>query len=56
VGLSAIRATAAEVERELFYIFARLRVNRNLAYCHPAIVAGTGALVLVVVILSGWVR
>ena len=42
---------------------ARFRVNRKLAYHHPAIVAGTGALQAsvvsfysVVVILSRWMR
>jgi len=42
----------------LLYLLARLGVNGNRAYRHPAIVAGVGALVLVVVILilSGWVR
>ena len=55
-GLSAIRATAAEVERELFYLFARFRIEGDLAYRYPAIVAGVEVLVLVVVILSRWVR
>ena len=54
--LSAIRAAAAKVEREFFYLFARFRVEGDLRERHPAIVAGVGALVLVVVILGRWVR
>src|SRR5829696_10463785 len=49
-------ATTAEIKRVLLYLLARLRVEGDLAYRHPAIVAGTGALVLVVVLLSEWVR
>jgi hypothetical protein len=58
VGLSAICAAAAKVEREFFYLFARLRVDHDLAYRYPAIVTGVGALVVVVVILilGRWVR
>ena len=48
-------ATTAEVKRVLLYLLARLRVEGDLAYRYPAIVAGMGALVLVV-ILSRWVR
>jgi hypothetical protein len=56
---------AAKVEREFFYLFARLRVEGDLAYRHPAIVAGVGALVgddvvvlveMRIMILSRWVR
>src|ERR687884_2308678 len=55
----------AEVERILLCLLASLRVNRNLAYRHPAIVAGVGTQGLkarvvrlngVVVILGGWGR
>ena len=52
----------AEVERVFLCLLARLRVEGDLAYCYPAIVAGTGALQAsvvsfysVVVILSEWV-
>jgi hypothetical protein len=55
VQLSAIRATAAEVHGELLRLLARLGVEDDLAYADPAVVAGVGALTLVV-ILSGWVR
>jgi hypothetical protein len=56
--LSVIRAAAAEVERELFYLFARLWIDHDLPKRHPAVVAGVGDsfAVLVVVILGGWVR
>src|SRR5215217_1166856 len=48
---SAIRAEATKVQSELLRLFARLGVDDNrLAYRHPAIVAGVGAL------FSGWVR
>jgi hypothetical protein len=56
VVLSAIRTAAAEVKRVFLCLLARLRVNRNLAYRYPAIVAGTGALVLMVTFLARWVR
>jgi hypothetical protein len=58
LSASFASTASAKVERELFYLFARLRVNRNLAYRYPAIVAGVGAsfAVLVVVILSEWMR
>jgi len=49
-------ATAAEVKSVLLYLLARLRVNHNLAYRYPAIVAGVGDLVLVILRLGGWVR
>jgi hypothetical protein len=58
-------AAAAKVERKFFYLFAGLRVEGDLPYRHPAIVAGVGALagddvvVLVemrIMILSGWLR
>jgi len=55
-GLSAIRATAAEVKRVLLRLLARLRVDHDLSKRYPAIVAGVGALVLVVVVLARWVR
>ena len=65
VGLSAsfVSATATEVERVLLRLLARLGVNGNLAYRHPAIGAGVGALEAsvmhlygVVVLLGRWVR
>jgi hypothetical protein len=37
-------AAAAKVEREFFYLFARLRVEGDLPYRHPAVVAGVWAL------------
>jgi hypothetical protein len=56
-------ALAAEVKRELLRLLARLRVEGELAYRYPAIVAGAcpleaGVVSLygVVVIVSGWVR
>jgi len=54
--LASLRALAAEVERELLRLLARIGVDHGLAYRHPAIVAGTGTPVLVVVLLGGWVR
>jgi transcriptional regulator with XRE-family HTH domain len=54
VGLSTIRAAAAKVEREFFYLFARLRVEGDLPYRHPAVVAGVG--MVLVLVLGGWVR
>src|SRR5215217_6667888 len=54
-GLSAVLAAATKIECVLLYLLARLRVEGDLAYRYPAIVAGVGALVLVV-ILSRWVR
>jgi hypothetical protein len=45
---------AAKVEREFFYLFARLRVEGDLPYRHPAVVAGVG--MVLILILSGWVR
>jgi len=58
VGLSAsfVSATAAEVKRVLLRLLARLRVDHDLSKRYPAIVAGVGALVLVVVVLARWVR
>src|SRR5215217_2546180 len=61
-GLSAsfASATATEVERKLLYLLARLGVDHDLAYRYPAIVAGVGAFVLVVVVgcsregIAGW--
>jgi len=55
VRLSAIRATTAEVQGELLRLLARLRVDHDLAYRHPTVVAGVGALVLVLA-FGGWVR
>jgi hypothetical protein len=49
-------AAAAKVECELFRFFAGLRIDHDLPERHPAVVAGVGALVLVVVILGGWLR
>src|SRR5215218_23781 len=61
VGLSAsfASATATEVEREFFYLFARLRVDHELAYRYPAIVAGVGVVLVVMVSccregIAGW--
>jgi hypothetical protein len=66
-ALASLRALAAKVERELFYLFARLRVEGDLPYRHPAVVAGVVGMVLIVVagvmgmvlilvLGSGWVR
>src|SRR5215211_3981797 len=55
-GLSAVLAAATKIECVLLYLLARLRVEGDLAYRYPAIVAGVGPLVPVVVILSRWVR
>jgi hypothetical protein len=55
-ALASLRARAAEVKRVLLRLLARLGVDRNLAYRYPAVVAGVGALVVVILILSGWVR
>ena len=49
-------AAAAEVESVLLYLFACLRIDQDLSKRYPAVVAGVGVLVLVVVILGGWVR
>jgi hypothetical protein len=49
-------APAAEVERELLRLLARVRVEDDLAYADPAIVAGVGVLVLVVLLFGRWVR
>jgi hypothetical protein len=45
--LASLHALAAEVKRVLFYLFARLRVEGDLPYRHPAVVADAGALVLI---------
>jgi transcriptional regulator with XRE-family HTH domain len=42
-------ATATEVQGELLRLLASLGIDNRLAYRHPAVVAGTGVLVLVVV-------
>src|SRR5829696_8436412 len=55
-GLSAIRAAAAKVERVLFRLLARFGIDHDLSKRCPAIVAGVGALVLMVMVLGGWVR
>src|SRR5215204_4146987 len=52
LGLSAIRATAAEVKRVLLRLLARLGGDHDLHYSHPAVVAGVG----MVLVLAGWVR
>jgi hypothetical protein len=54
--LSASFASAAttEVEREFFYLFARLRVEGDLPYRHPAVVAGVR--MILILVLGGWVR
>jgi hypothetical protein len=56
VGLSAsfAGAAAAKVEREFFYLFARLRINRDLPYRHPAVVADVG--MVLILVLGRWVR
>jgi hypothetical protein len=41
---------ATEVQGVLFGLLARLRVDHDLAYADPAIVAGVGALVLAIVV------
>ena len=56
LSASFVSTASAKVERELFYLFARFRIEGDLAYRYPAIVAGVEVLVLVVVILSRWVR
>src|SRR5215204_7302292 len=58
-------AAAAKVQGELFCLFARLRVDHDLAYRYPAVVAGVGAQALeagvvrvysvVEILSSGWV-
>ena len=57
-ALAVFRALAAEVQRELLRLLARLGVEGDLTYRHAAIVAGVGASfdVLMVVILGGWLR
>jgi hypothetical protein len=47
-------AAAAKVEREFFYLFTRLRVEGDLPYRHPAVVAGMGT--VLVLVLGRWVR
>jgi hypothetical protein len=39
-------AAAAEVHCELLDLFARFRVENELAYRYPAIVAGVGAILI----------
>jgi hypothetical protein len=47
-------AAATKVEREFFYLFACLRVEGDLPYRHPAVVAGVG--MVLIVILGRWVH
>ncbi len=47
--LAAIRAAAAEVKSMLLYLFARLRVDQDLADAYPATIAAAGMPDLVVV-------
>jgi hypothetical protein len=47
-------AAATEVQGELLRLLARLRVGDHLPYRHPAVVAGVG--MVLIVILGGWVR
>src|SRR5829696_4281678 len=47
VGLSAIRAAAAEVERVLLRLLARLRVESDLAERYPAVITDVGGFALV---------
>jgi len=56
-ALASLRALAAEIERVLLDLFAVV-VDDELGDRYPSRVAGVGALVVVVVILilSGWVR
>jgi|SRR5215217_4288528 len=42
VGCLPIRAAGAEVQGELFYLFARIGVEDDLAESYPAIVADVG--------------
>jgi len=48
-----IRATATEVERLLENLLSRVGVEDLYLHADPAVVAGVGALVLVVVLLGG---
>jgi hypothetical protein len=48
-------AAAAKVKREFFYLFARLRVEGDLPYRHPAVVAGV-RVIMMIMIFSRWVR
>jgi hypothetical protein len=42
-ALASLRALAAEVKRDLLPLLARLGVDHDLAYCHPAAHAGVRA-------------
>jgi hypothetical protein len=55
-ALASLRALAAEVKRVLLYLLTRLRVESDLAYRYPAIVAGVGGLVRMILLLGRWVR
>ena len=45
LSASFASAAAAKVEREFFYLFARLRVKGDLPYRHPAVVTDVGCFV-----------
>ena len=47
-SLAITTAPAAQIQRELFYLFASLRVRDHLAYRHPTAVAA-GALVMIMI-------
>jgi hypothetical protein len=55
-ALASLGTLAAEVKRVLLRLFTRLGVDHELSYRHPAIVAGTRTLILMVMVLSRWVR
>src|SRR5215218_2858549 len=58
-ALASLRALAAEVKRVLLRLLARLRVDHELAYRYPAIVADVRGfdLVVVEIMISGrWMR
>src|SRR5215213_11916168 len=52
--LASLRTPAAEVQRVLLCLLARLRVDHDLPYRHPAVVAGVGTVLILVP--SRWVR
>jgi hypothetical protein len=52
-ALASLRALAAEVKRVLLYLLTRLRVESDLGYRYPAIVAGVGGLVRMILLLGG---
>src|SRR5215218_10744714 len=52
-------AATAEVERMLLRLLTRFGVDDHLAYRHPAIVAGVGAIMVAVIMVSSggrWMR